>query len=525
MSTDDQGFTFVDLFAGIGGFHAALASLGGRCVYAAEWNDKARAVYENAWRTPELARGIGAYPFVGNINDDVPVLPESALAEASSDLPDFPDHDVLAAGFPCQAFSKSGKQQGILDATRGTLFYNILRIVRAKRPRIVFLENVRNLAGPKHRPTFKAIVDSLFELGYVVSDDPTVISPHRIHPDQGGTPQMRERIYILAVHRTALGTEAQGTEDRIRWTDENGPFLRDVAPFSAFSYGTWDPQKWRIRTTPLALYDGEPVVLPDERLGDRARLALRDEDGGAIDAWDAFVRRVVARRGLSKDDGVRRLPGHPIWTGVMRPLWLARERADANSRAQEGSHWKNAFLDSNERTIDQHRVDLEATVKPLHDKLPESRWKFEWQAQDASSLDECLIQLRPSGIRVKKDTYTPALVAINQTTILGKERRRLAPAETVRLQGFPDFVSDVMASLQTDAESYKQLGNAVHVGAVGFALAQLIEHFENSFDLDPRLREIRRRWERRWSGGTGPSSAEPAARTDSAHDVDEARAA
>lgn|GEM_PF-157123 len=498
------GFTFIDLFAGIGGFHAGLAALGGRCVYASEIDPDARGIYERAWIVPEAAAG-HTYRFAGDINDDVALLPEQDLPEANDDLPNFPEHDVLAAGFPCQAFSKSGHQQGILDASRGTLFYNILRIVRAKRPKVVFLENVKNLIGPRHRKTtFETIVTALDELGYIVSHAPTVISPHRIHPGLGGTPQMRERIYIMAIHRSALGRNLASSAERIAETSQERAVLRDIVPFSAFRYGTWDPNDWRIRTTPLALYDGKAIVTDGDEHLDASRHALGAQEERVLDAWDRFVREVVKNRELEAGDGVRRLPGHPIWLGVLDPEWLESERADAEARRPVDSvenGWKHDFLDRNIKFVGEYREELNATINDVVLSFQRSRQKFEWQAQDASSLDECLIQFRPSGIRVKKATYTPALVAINQTPILGKERRRLTAREAARLQGFPDRVAQVMIECQPDAASYKQIGNAVHVGAVGFALAQFLEHFEEQTGLDRSLQEALDAWRRRWSAG------------------------
>lgn len=112
-------FRFIDLFAGIGGFHAALSALGGECVYAVEVDQKAAAVYHRNWGIDPL----------GDVTKD-----------ANEDVMNVPAHEVLAAGFPCQPFSKSGAQRG-MDETRGTLYWNILRIIQERRPKVVLLEN------------------------------------------------------------------------------------------------------------------------------------------------------------------------------------------------------------------------------------------------------------------------------------------------------------------------------------------------------------------------------------------------
>ena len=126
--TATPGFTFVDLFAGIGGFHAALTAMGGKCVFASEIDPHASEVYQRNWGIDPLCD----------------------IVKATTDRMDVPEHDVLAAGFPCQPFSKSGFQRG-MDEARGTLFWNILRVLEDRRPKVVLLDNVRNIAGPRHR--------------------------------------------------------------------------------------------------------------------------------------------------------------------------------------------------------------------------------------------------------------------------------------------------------------------------------------------------------------------------------------
>ena len=166
-----MSFTFIDLFAGIGGFHGALSALGGECVYASEIDKDAARIYNRNW---------GIQP-----DGDI------TLAANENNM-DVPEHDVLVGGFPCQPFSKSGKQRG-MDEARGTLFWNIARIIEVRKPKIVLLENVRNIAGPRHEHEWEVIIQTLRQLGYRVSSIPLVVSPHRIHPDFGGRPQVRDR--------------------------------------------------------------------------------------------------------------------------------------------------------------------------------------------------------------------------------------------------------------------------------------------------------------------------------------------
>src|SRR3954447_21995242 len=226
MSSKSAPFTFVDLFAGIGGFHAALSALGGECVYAVEKDPEAAAVYERNWGMDPL----------GDIVEDT----DGRMA--------VPKHDVLAAGFPCQPFSKSGHQRG-MDEARGTLFWNICEILRVRKPTVVLLENVRNIAGPRHTHEWDVIIRSLRELGYQVSSQPIVFSPHLLPPERGGRPQIRERVFIMA---TYVGPRRSHVN-----VDPSVPHL----PIDGWSPTDWD------------LYEHLPVQ-PDRELGNRLRLNL-----------------------------------------------------------------------------------------------------------------------------------------------------------------------------------------------------------------------------------------------------------
>jgi len=162
-------FTFIDLFAGIGGFHHAMKSLGGECVMTCELDAECFEVYSKSFPTNNEE-----YKFVRNIRDVTRNVPddEHSLRSASEIDGLVPDHDVLCGGFPCQPFSKSGSQHGVRDQTRGTLFFDILQVVEAKKPKYIFLENVRNLAGPRHQDTWATVITALRSLGYFVSEMP-----------------------------------------------------------------------------------------------------------------------------------------------------------------------------------------------------------------------------------------------------------------------------------------------------------------------------------------------------------------
>jgi DNA (cytosine-5)-methyltransferase 1 len=395
-------FRFVDLFAGIGGFHAALSALGGECVYAVEKDPEAARIYERNWQMPAL----------GDIVKDT----EGCM--------NVPEHDILAAGFPCQPFSKSGLQRG-MDEARGTLFWNICEVLRVRKPAVVLLENVRNIAGPRHRHEWEVIIRSLRELGYQVSSKPMVFSPHLLPPERGGRPQIRERVFILG---TFVGYPAS---------------LADVPPSVArVSVDGWAPDEWHL----------EKHLPIEHDMDARARLSLRlsASESNWVDAWSDFVITLRAA-------GVTRLPGFPIWVDA----FVHEDDLIVDDGTPE---WKVSFLRKNAAFYTKHQALLEewlARWDYLRD-FPSSRRKFEWQAQDAPSLDETIMHLRPSGLRVKRSTYVPAMVAITQTSILGNRRRRLSPREAARLQGLPEWFD---FGNQPNAATYKQLGNGVNVGA------------------------------------------------------------
>jgi DNA (cytosine-5)-methyltransferase 1 len=409
MSSGSSAFTFVDLFAGVGGFHAALGALGGCCVYAVEKDPIAAAVYECNWRMPAL----------GDIVDDTQRQMK------------VPPHDVLAAGFPCQPFSKSGFQRG-MDEARGTLFWNICEVLRVRKPGVVLLENVRNIAGPRHRHEWQVIIRSLRGLGYRVSAEPVVFSPHLLPPDMGGRPQLRDRVFIIG---TYVGPEA----------------AHSVVPPTVHRpmFESWSPGDW-------SLHHHLPVQTDlDKETALRLRLSAAETEW--IDVWDDFVRTL-------RSNGATKLPGFPVWKDAF-------VHSDDLLIPPGTPAWKADFLRKNSDLYTRHSEAIEEWLERSNylEHFPPSRRKFEWQAQDARSLSETVMHLRPSGLRAKRPTYVPALVAITQTSILGDLRRRLSTREAARLQGLPEWFD---FGTQPDAATYKQMGNGVNVGAAYYVIRQ-----------------------------------------------------
>lgn len=372
-----MNFTFIDLFAGIGGFHQAMSHLGGKCLLASEIDQNCIRVYQNNY---QIDSGID----IKNLNEkNVPV------------------HDLLCAGFPCQAFSKAGKQEGLND-TRGTLFFEIERIIKFRHPKYIILENVRNLTSHDNGNTWRIIKNNLKLIGYRLTENPLILSPH-----QFGIPQLRERVYIL---------------------------------------GVFDPHKSHI---PLEIHfeklkkknDNSIYSIIEEKDNKILDLRISTYEEKVLRAWDEFYK------GLNK-----KTIGFPIWS----------QNFNENKIDETLPEWKKDFIRKNQSLFLDNKTFIKKWLKKynnLKDFSPTHR-KFEWQAGTSiNSIWEGLIQFRPSGIRVKKPDVAPTLVAMVQIPIIGKYKRRLSVRECAKLQSFTnDFKPDKNPLL-----AYRQLGNSVNV--------------------------------------------------------------
>jgi DNA (cytosine-5)-methyltransferase 1 len=336
-----------------------------------------------------------------------------------------------------------------MEEARGTLFWSIARIIERRRPSIVILENVRNLVGPRHRHEWDVIRTAIRELGYRISDEPTIISPHQIPPSYGGKPQVRERVFIGATRIPKGRIDEKSAVPPVR-----------VAALEQ----EWDPSHWNLRVhLPLETTTKKHIEL----------FGLTEEEFTWLEAWQEFIDL------LRPQIPGGRLPGFPIWFDS----FVDRENLKILKNTPE---WKKTFLTKNSDFYTAHKVLIDRWNRKwkVDSKFPLSRRKFEWQGQNAESIWDCLVQFRPSGIRVKPNSYVPALVAMTQTSILGSDSRRITPREAARLQGFPDWFSFEDQSM---SDTYRQLGNAVNISAAYQFTKGLVERDRDLLSRKPKL--------------------------------------
>jgi DNA (cytosine-5)-methyltransferase 1 len=317
---DKPKFTFIDLFAGIGGFRMALQNLGGKCVFSSEWDSQAQKTY---------FANYGEYPF-GDIT----------LESTKRYIPD--NFDILCAGFPCQAFSLAGKRLGFAE-TRGTLFFDVAEILRRKQPKAVFLENVKGLAIHDKGKTLKTILNTLDEVGYVVPE------PQIINAMYFGVPQHRERIYIVAF-RKDLGiipeefTYPEQKEVTKHWID-----VREAEPV---------PSKYYLSTTYVNTLINHKkrheakghgfgyAIIPDDGIANAIVVGgMGRERNIVIDKRQTDLTPTTRIKGEYNRDGWRRmtprewgaLQGYPVYdTGDGKPVFVIPV-ADASAYKQFGN--------------------------------------------------------------------------------------------------------------------------------------------------------------------------------------------
>ena len=406
-----NAFTFVDLFAGIGGFHCAVSKLGGKCVFVSEIDNLCQKTYiENFPDTKKRIKG------------DIRKI----------DPLDIPSFDMLCAGFPCQSFSKAGKRQGFNDETRGDLFSYTLNILKHhKECKFVLLENVKNLADNEF--FWKVIVDSFSDLNYFITKKPIILSPSDF-----GIPQNRDRVFILGIRKDIANSVVRKNKE-IKITD------------------------LQLEKRMKKVKNGDAFRILDNSFDEK--LLLDDEENSILLAWDEFKQTIL----LQRIDA-------PIWMEYFGENYKSDRAFFKSVGFDNMPDWKKRFVSRNRGFYisNKEKIDLWIRKWGMKNRIKIYR-KFEWNCKDdCKSVKEGIIQIRHSGVRVKRPDFYPALVAVNNTPIIWDQKyarfRRLSVAETARLQSFPEKYK-FLGSL---AEQYKQLGNSVNVDVVNYVANGLL---------------------------------------------------
>ena len=257
-------FKFIDLFSGIGGFHTAFKEIGGECVFASEIDKFAKQAYTTL-------HGLEPHGDITKI-----------------DAEDIPDHDVIAAGFPCQSFSVAGKRGGFEDA-RGTLFFEVARIASEKQPKVLLLENVKGLVGHDKGKTLDTIVKTLNEIGYRVDFEV-------LNSKYFGVPQNRERIFIVAIREDLVANEPWKIEGNtvVPKGKRRISGYEDVKTFN-FYWPTNDTVEFRLKDVLESEVD-EKYYLSEEKT---AQLVARLEDA------DSYETRIIDPSNSGRESALR----------------------------------------------------------------------------------------------------------------------------------------------------------------------------------------------------------------------------
>lgn len=411
---------FIDLFAGLGGFHVGLSKLGMECVFASELDNELRDLYQ---------KNFG-------------VVPEGDIRKI--DEKNIPGHDVLCAGFPCQPFSIAGKKKGAKCPSSGKLIDEILRITSHHLPKYVLLENVPNILTIQDGKFWNRIKLSFNKLGYEI--DYRVFSPH-----QFGIPQKRNRIFVVASrigfkHFTWPETSNHdGKKLSQLITDKNN--IRNIEPDKLNILRKWQQLIGKVKKMNA--------------------LSIVASEFGANYPTDGFKGMSLSKMKKLKGAFGQSLSDKKTWEEVISAL--PHYVQNRNGRIPP---WLSPSIDYS-RKLYKQRADFFDQWKVHLIGIHNSWQKLEWRGMRYNvDIWQHNIQFRASGIRIMKPDFAPSLVAMTptQTPIIGSKKRYMGVQEAALLQS----LDSLQWFPEKNGRAFKALGNAVNAFIVGEIAKNLI---------------------------------------------------
>lgn len=443
---------FIDLFAGLGGFHLALESLGHECVFASEIKDDLQKLYRiNFPNTPVYG-------------DITLIAPEN-----------IPPHDVICAGFPCQPFSQAGKREGFNDANgRGNLFDYICAIAAYHRPRYIFLENVSNLKGHDGGRTWETIKNRLEELRYEVKEK--ILSPH-----QFGIPQHRRRIYIVCENRDF------GRLEDFSFPEENQipcDIKKIIDPTDTNIIKLKQDTRQQIKVwqefIDLTIKHGDKIP----------SFPIWAMEFGATYEYETIAPAYQTVENLRDKKGKL---GKTIIGSDMEKCLSCLPVYAQTDKSKVFPKWKISYIKQNREFYEKHKKWLKVWMEKIK-YFDNSHQKMEWNCgKDPNAtpfIEDKIVQFRASGIRIKLPTFSPALnlvgtqipilpwVELPKSVLVDGEPnkgRYMTRKEAATLQGMKNLKFGNDEFTLTPTRSFEALGNAVNATIVRHIARNLIE--------------------------------------------------